>query len=245
MEKNKPIIALDFKSREEAIEFLERFPAHSLNVKVGMELFYSAGSEFVKEVVQRGHKVFLDLKLYDIPNTVKNAMTQLAKLGISMVNVHASGGIDMMTSAKEGLEAGTEPGQPVPLLIAVTQLTSREPSENVSEQQLAVSQEENILHLAQLTNQSELDGVVCSPLEVRRIKENIGNEFLTVTPGIRIVDQVIQTDDQVRVTTPRLAAEWGSDYIVVGRPITKAANPVAAYQKILEEWHNALKGIKE
>lgn len=239
MEKDKPIIALDFKSADETRTFLQLFADESLNVKVGMELFYAAGPDFVREIVEMGHAIFLDLKLYDIPNTVRSAMVQLAKLGVSMVNVHASGGVEMMQAAKEGLSEGTKSGQTRPLLIAVTQLTSREDKTTQYEQQLAVSQDESILHLAELTEKSGLDGVVCSPLEVKNIKEKIGPTFLTVTPGIRNADNSIAKDDQVRITTPKKAAEWGSHYIVVGRPITKASDPVKAYEVIAKEWKNA------
>ena len=244
MDKDKPIIALDFDSKEKAVDFLNLFSDESLNVKIGMELFYSTGPDFVKEVVARGHKVFLDLKLYDIPNTVQSAMSNLAKLGVSIIDVHGSGGIDMMKAAKEGLLAGVNEGEPIPKLIAITQLTSRDPKTNAKEQQLAVSQEESILHLAHLTSESGLDGVVCSPLEVRRLKKEIAGDFLMITPGIRLKDQNIQNDDQIRITTPQLAAEWGSDYIVVGRPITKAPNPVEVYHKVLNEWQMALKGAQ-
>lgn len=236
METAKPIIALDFKSKEDALKFLDLFQGQSLNLKIGMELFYSAGPDFVKEIVEYGHDVFLDLKLYDIPNTVHQSMKQLAKLGISMVNVHASGGVEMLQAAKEGLMSGKKEGHIEPLLIAVTQLTSRDEKTNVSEQQLAISQEESILHLAKLSQISGLDGVVCSPLEVERIKKEVNKAFLTVTPGIRLANQVVHHDDQVRVTTPKLAAKLGSDYIVVGRPITRSSNPVQAYQSVLTEW---------
>lgn len=242
METAKPIIALDFKSKEDAINFLDLFPRQSLNVKIGMELFYSAGPDFVKEIVDYGHDVFLDLKLYDIPNTVHQSMKQLAKLGIAMVNVHASGGVEMMQAAKEGLMSGTKDGQTKPLLIAVTQLTSRDEATNVSEQQLAISQEDSILHLAKLAQISGLDGVVCSPLEVVKIKKEVSKDFLTVTPGIRLANQAIHHDDQVRVTTPKLAAQLGSDYIVVGRPITRSSEPVQVYQSVLSDWHGKLKG---
>lgn len=244
MKKDKPIIALDFASKEKAQVFLEQFAGEALNVKIGMELFYSSGPDFVKEIVAAGHDVFLDLKLYDIPNTVKHAMAQLAQLGVSMVNVHASGGVEMMEAAQAGLEAGTKQGQKVPMLIAVTQLTSREDKTNQHEQQLAVTQDESILHLAHLTKSSGLAGVVCSPLEAGKIKQALGANFQTVTPGIRLADHTIEQDDQVRITTPKQAAERGSDYIVVGRPITKAEKPVVTYNFILREWRDALKGVK-
>lgn len=242
MKNDQPIIALDFDSKERALEFLELFNHESLNVKIGMELFYSAGPDFVKEVVDAGHKVFLDLKLYDIQNTVQHAMTQLAELGVSMINVHASGGIQMMKAAKEGLEAGVKSGQDRPMLIAVTQLTSRDSDTNMYEQQLAISQNESILHLAKLTKESGLDGVVCSPLEAERIKEVVGGDFQTVTPGIRLANHAIQNDDQVRITTPIKAASMGSDYIVVGRPITKSSEPVEVYRQVLDEWKSVVRG---
>ena len=244
MDRNKPMIALDFQSKEEAKHFLEAFGHQKLTLKIGMELFYSSGPNFVKELVTDGHDIFLDLKLYDIPHTVKKAMTQLAELGVQMVNVHAAGGQEMMEAAKEGLEAGTKEGIERPLLIAVTQLTSRDEATTKEELQLTVSQKENILHLAKLTEASGLDGVVCSPLEAQMIKENTSEEFLTVTPGIRLNTQNIQADDQVRVTTPKEAAEIGSDYIVVGRPITLASNPFESYQSIEKEWQDALKERK-
>ncbi len=244
VEKRKPIVALDFKSKEEALSFLALFGTEQLNVKIGMELFYSAGPDFVREVVMKGHKIFLDLKCYDIPNTVERTMTQLARLGVSMVNVHASGGVEMMEAALKGLEKGTEIGEATPLLIAVTQLTSRAPSVNEEELQLAVSQEESILNLAQLTDRSGLDGVVCSPLEAEKVKAVTHKNFLTVTPGIRLQENTIVNDDQVRITTPEKAAAIGSDYIVVGRPITKAENPLQAYQSIAKEWQEAIEGVR-
>lgn len=242
MDKKNPIIAFDFKSKEEARKFLTFFPDQKLNIKIGMELFYSSGPDFIKEVVAAGHDVFLDVKLYDIPNTVKSAMTQLAQLGVKMIDVHASGGVEMMQAAIEGLDGGIQSDTNKPLLIAVTQLTSRDDKTNVAEQQLAVSQAESILHLAELTKKSGLDGVVCSPLEVRTIKEHLGNDFLTIAPGIRLAHHSIASDDQKRITTPTRAAKWGSDYIVVGRPITRAVNPVEAYNLVTNEWQNALKG---
>lgn len=244
MKKELPIIALDFPTGHEALDFVDLFKSEKLNVKIGMELFYSAGPDFVREVVMKGHKIFLDLKCYDIPNTVERTMTQLARLGVSMVNVHASGGVEMMEAALKGLEKGTEIGEATPLLIAVTQLTSRAPSVNEEELQLAVSQEESILNLAQLTDRSGLDGVVCSPLEAEKVKAVTHKNFLTVTPGIRLQENTIVNDDQVRITTPEKAAAIGSDYIVVGRPITKAENPLQAYQSIAKEWQEAIEGVR-
>ena len=244
MDKKKPIIALDVNSKEEALIFLDQFLDKNLNIKVGMELFYSAGPTFVQEIVQRGHSVFLDLKLYDIPNTVERSMVQLAKLGVSMVNVHASGGVEMMEAALSGLKKGSINQENKPLLIGVTQLTSRDPLENETELQLSVTQEENIIHLAKLTQQSGLDGVVCSPLEAKVIHENTQPSFLTITPGIRLANHKEGSDDQVRVTTPFRAAELGSDYIVVGRPITQASDPVKQYEMILKEWQKALEEVR-
>ena len=244
MDKKKPIIALDFKSDKEALTFLDLFSSEELNVKIGMELFYSAGPDFVREVVRKGHSVFLDLKLYDIPNTIEHAMAQLAQLEVSMLNVHASGGVEMMRAARKGLERGVSIGKKQPILIGVTQLTSRDPKTNEDEMQLAVTQAESILNLAELTQKSGLDGVVCSPLESDKIHQKLGTDFLTVTPGIRLSDHKYGQDDQVRITTPAKAASLGSDYIVVGRPITKADNPVEMYKIISNEWQEALGGLK-
>ena len=244
MDSKKPIIALDFKSTKEVRSFLNLFMNKSLNVKIGMELFYSAGPDIVREVIDAGHSVFLDLKLYDIPNTVENAMTQLAGLGVSMINVHASGGVEMMKAAKKGLIRGTPTGKEIPILIGVTQLTSRQPEINEAELQLAVTQDESILNLALLTQSSGLDGVVCSPLESHHIHQTVSSEFLTVTPGIRLSNHQEGQDDQVRITTPKKAAEFGCDYIVVGRPITKSEDPVAQYELITKEWQDALGGRK-
>lgn len=244
MDKKKPIIALDFKTDKEAQIFLDLFSSEELNVKIGMELFYSAGPDFVREVVRKGHDVFLDLKLFDIPNTIERAMTQLAQLDVSMLNVHASGGVEMMKAALRGLKSGVAADAMLPILIGVTQLTSRDPETNEAEMQLAVSQEESILNLAILTQESGLDGVVCSPLESDKIHQKLGSDFLTVTPGIRLSEHKYGQDDQVRITTPAKAASLGSDYIVVGRPITKADNPVEMYKIISNEWQEALGGLE-
>lgn len=244
MDKKKPIIALDFKSDKEALTFLDLFSSEELNVKIGMELFYSAGPNLVREVVRKGHSIFLDLKLYDIPNTIEHAMAQLAQLEVSMLNVHASGGVEMMRAARKGLERGVSIGKKQPILIGVTQLTSRDPKTNEDEMQLAVTQAESILNLAELTQKSGLDGVVCSPLESDKIHQKLGTDFLTVTPGIRLSDHKHGQDDQVRITTPAKAASLGSDYIVVGRPITKADSPVEMYEMISKEWQEALGGLK-
>lgn len=220
------IIACDFGSPEQCLEFLDKFKEleNKPYLKIGMELFYAGGPEIVKNLKKMGFKIFLDLKLHDIPNTVKKAMKVLSSLDVDIVNVHASGTIEMMKAAKEGLtrEDGTRP-----LLIAVTQLTST--SEEAMQKQLLINSsiDETIAHYAKNAKEAGLDGVVCSPLEVRKVKENCGKDFLTITPGIRFADS--SKDDQVRITTPEKARELGSDFIVVGRPITASDDPVKAY----------------
>ena len=225
------IIACDFKNKEETLKFLEQFTEEKPFLKIGMELFYSEGPEIVREIKKRGHKIFLDLKLHDIPNTVKKAMSSLSKLDIDMCNVHAAGTIDMMKAAIEGLtkEDGTRP-----LLIAVTQLTST--SEQRMQEELLINEkiDKVVMHYAKNSKMAGLDGVVCSPLEAGKVKEICGKEFLTITPGVRFETDDI--GDQVRVTTPKKAKEIGSDYIVVGRPITKAENPLQAYRKCVEDF---------
>ena len=220
------IIALDFPSAEETFAFLDRFGGEERKpfVKVGMELFYSAGADIVREIKRRGHKIFLDLKLHDIPNTVKRSMAVLSSLDVDMCNLHAGGGKAMMRAALEGL---TRADGSRPLLIAVTQLTST--SEEVMREELWIDRpmDETVMHYAQNAASSGLDGVVCSPLEAGRVHGVCGEGFLTVTPGIRFDDA--SKGDQVRVTTPAKARELGSDYIVVGRPVTAADDPVAAY----------------
>lgn len=226
------IIACDFPDRETTLAFLDRFEGvRKPFVKIGMELFYGAGPEIVREIKARGHRIFLDLKLHDIPNTVKKAMRVLSALDVDMVNVHASGTVAMMRAALEGL---TRADGTRPLLIAVTQLTST--SEEVLQRELLVSasMDDTISRYAQNAREAGLDGVVCSPLEAAGVKEACGKDFLTVTPGIRFPDAA--ADDQVRITTPARAREIGSDFIVVGRPITAAADPVAAYQRCIEEF---------
>ena len=229
--KRDVIIALDFKDGETALNFLDKFRDEKPFVKIGMELFYSAGPDIVKQVKARGHKVFLDLKLHDIPNTVKGGMRSLSGLGADIVNVHAAGTIDMMKAAMEGVvrEDGTRP-----LVIAVTQLTST--SEERMQKELLINAKINdtIIHYARNAKEAGLDGIVCSPLEAGMVKEACGKEFLTVTPGVRFADG--DAGDQVRVTTPRKAKEIGTDYIVVGRPITKADDPVAAYRRCMKEF---------
>lgn len=227
------IIACDFASAQDCYNFLDLFKDLDRKpfLKIGMELFYAAGPEIVKELKKRGFKIFLDLKLHDIPNTVKKAMKVLSNLDVDMVNVHASGTIEMMKAAKEGLtrEDGSRP-----LLIAVTQLTST--SQEAMTSQLLIDNpiDETIAHYARNAWKAGLDGVVCSPLEAAKVKEACGPEFITVTPGIRFADSSV--DDQVRITDPAMARELGSDYIVVGRPITAAQDPVAAYQRCVKDF---------
>ena len=225
------IIACDFKDKEETLNFLNKFEDEKLYLKIGMELFYSEGPEIVREIKKRGHKIFLDLKLHDIPNTVEKAMKSLAKLDVDMTNVHASGTIKMMEAGLRGLtkEDGTRP-----LLIAVTQLTST--SQEVMEQDLLIKEniEDVVMHYSENSKKAGLDGVVCSPLEVQAVKRKCGKEFLTITPGIRFSTD--SKDDQSRITTPAKAKELGSDYIVVGRSITKAENPQEAYRKCVEDF---------
>lgn len=227
------IIALDFAGAEQALVFLDRFDGCSRKpfVKIGMELFYAAGSEMVKEIKRRGHKIFLDLKLHDIPNTVKKAMAVLSGLDVDMCNLHAGGGSVMMKAALEGL---TRADGTRPLLIAVTQLTST--SEQLMRDELLIERpiDETVMSYAENAARSGLDGVVCSPLEAGKVHGICGQSFLTVTPGIRFDDA--SKGDQVRVTTPALARELGSDYIVVGRPVTAADNPVAAYARCVKDF---------
>lgn len=227
------IIACDFSSAQECYKFLDLFKSLEKKpfLKIGMELFYAAGPEIVRELKNRGFKIFLDLKLHDIPNTVKKAMKVLSGLDIDMVNVHASGTKEMMKAAKEGLtrEDGTQP-----LLIAVTQLTST--SEEAMRTQLLIDNpiDATIAHYAHNAMEAGLDGVVCSPLEAAKVKQACGPDFITVTPGIRFKDSAV--DDQVRVTDPAMARELGSDYIVVGRPVTAAPDPLEAYNKCVREF---------
>ncbi len=225
------IIACDFHGKEELLSFLDKFTEEKPFLKIGMELFYAAGPDIVRELKARGHKIFLDLKLHDIPNTVKKAMAVLSNLDVDLCNVHAAGTIAMMEAAKEGL---THPDGTRPLLIAVTQLTST--SEERMQNDLLISQplDEVVMHYAKNTKAAGLDGVVCSPLEAGKVKAVCGKDFLTITPGVRFADG--DKGDQVRITTPEKARELGSDYIVVGRPITQAADPVAAYRRCVSEF---------
>ena len=230
--KRDVIIACDFPGREATLSFLDRFPeGHKPYVKIGMELFYAEGPSIVREIKDRGHKIFLDLKLHDIPNTVRKAMKVLSNLDVDMVNVHASGTIGMMKAALEGL---TRPDGTRPLLIAVTQLTSTSEEMVRNELLIGAGINETIVKYASNAREAGLDGVVCSPLEAGMVKEACGKDFLTVTPGIRFADAAV--DDQVRITTPAQARKIGSDLIVVGRPITAAPDPVAAWKRCLDEF---------
>lgn len=231
--KRDVIIACDFPNAEETLAFLDKFIDEPRKpfLKIGMELFYGAGPEIVKEIKRRGHKIFLDLKLHDIPNTVKKAMKVLSGLDVDMVNVHAAGGSVMMKYALEGL---TRPDGFRPLLIAVTQLTSTSPEMLRDELLIETPMEQTIASYARNAAGAGLDGVVCSPLEAAAVKKSCGDKFLTVTPGIRFADAA--ADDQVRVTTPARAREIGSDFIVVGRPITAADDPVEAYRRCVREF---------
>lgn len=231
MSKRDVIIACDFSSKEQTLNFLDKFTGRKPFVKIGMELFYAEGPEIVRTIKARGHRIFLDLKLHDIPNTVKKAMSVLRNLDVDMTNVHAAGTVDMMRAAVEGLtrEDGTRP-----LLIAVTQLTSTSEERMQKELLIGASINDTIVKYAENAKAAGLDGVVCSPLEAAMVKEACGKEFITVTPGVRFADG--EVGDQVRVTTPERAKEIGSDFIVVGRPITAAADPVAAYERCLREF---------
>lgn len=229
--KKDVIIACDFKDAQSTLEFLDLFKEEKPFIKIGMELYYAEGANIVKTIKAKGHKIFLDLKLHDIPNTVKKTMTILSNLDVDMINVHASGTMEMMRAALTGVskEDGSRP-----LVIAVTQLTSVSEKQMQNELLITSSINETIIKYAQNTKEAGLDGVVCSPLEAALVKEACGNDFITVTPGIRFNDNA--SDDQVRITTPATAAEIGTDYIVVGRPITQAADPVAAYHYCLEQF---------
>ena len=225
------IIACDFSSAEETFRFLDRFTGRKPFVKIGMELFYSEGPDIVKKIKARGHKIFLDLKLHDIPNTVKKAMHVLSALDADIVNLHASGTVPMMEAALEGLmrEDGTRP-----LLIAVTQLTSTDQEHLEKDLLIEKPVEEVVMHYAKNARKAGLDGVVCSPLEAAAVHTACGDDFLTVTPGVRFADGDL--GDQKRVMTPAAAKEAGSDYIVVGRPITAAEDPVAAYERCVRDF---------
>ena len=225
------IIACDFASAEETLAFLDLFDGQKPFVKIGMELFYSAGPEIVREIKARGHRIFLDLKLHDIPNTVKKAMAVLSRMDVDICNLHAAGTVRMMEAAIEGL---TRPDGTRPLLIAVTQLTSTD--QEALERDLWIERpiDEVVMHYAKNARTAGLDGVVCSPLEAGKVHEICGPDFLTVTPGVRFADD--DKGDQKRVMTPAEAKKAGSDYIVVGRPITASADPVAAYERCIKEF---------
>lgn len=225
------IVACDFASKDALVEFLDKFSGRKPFVKIGMELFYAEGPEIVKAVKERGHKIFLDLKLCDIPNTVKKSMKVLSNLDVDMTNLHAFGTKEMMKAAIEGLarEDGTRP-----ILIAVTQLTSTSEERMKNDLLIDAPLAEVVEHYAKCATESGLDGVVCSPHEASRVKEVCGKNFVTVTPGIRFADSA--ADDQVRIMTPEKAKSVGSDYIVVGRPITAAEDPVAAYERCVREF---------
>ncbi|MBQ6029952.1 MAG: orotidine-5'-phosphate decarboxylase [Oscillospiraceae bacterium] len=225
------IIACDFPSAEQTLAFLDRFTGRKPFVKIGMELFYAAGPDIVRQIKARGHKIFLDLKLHDIPNTVRRAMAVLSNLDVDLVNLHAAGTVEMMKAALEGL---TRPDGTRPLLIAVTQLTST--NQEALEQELLIEKpiDEVVMSYAENAKKAGLDGVVCSPLEAEKVHARCGESFLTVTPGVRFADG--DRGDQKRVMTPEQAKEIGSDYIVVGRPITQAQNPAAAYERCCREF---------
>lgn len=225
------IIACDFPSKEEVLSFLDLFTEEKPYVKIGMELFYGAGPEIVREIKKRGHKIFLDLKLHDIPNTVKKAMQVLSSLDVDMCNLHASGTISMMEAALQGL---TRPDGTRPLLIAVTQLTSTDQERMEKDLLIKEPIDKVVMHYALNSKTAGLDGVVCSPLEAEKVHSICGKNFLTVTPGVRFADG--DKGDQARVMTPAQAKAIGSDYIVVGRPITMAQDPVKAYQRCIEEF---------
>ena len=225
------IIACDFAGKEACMNFLDNFKEEKPFVKIGMELFYAEGPSIVKEIKARGHKIFLDLKLHDIPNTVKKSMSVLSSLDVDMCNLHAGGTIAMMEAAIEGL---TRPDGTRPVLLAVTQLTSTSEERMKSDLLIDRPIDEVVMHYAMNAKKAGLDGVVCSPLEAEKVHNVCGAEFYTVTPGIRFADGEI--GDQVRVTTPEKAKEIGSDYIVVGRPITAAEDPVAAYRRCVAEF---------
>lgn len=225
------IIACDFSSKEETLAFLDKFSGKKPYVKIGMELFYAEGPEIVREIKAHGHQIFLDLKLHDIPNTVKKSMSVLSRLDVDMVNLHAAGTRAMMEAALEGV---TRLDGSRPLVIAVTQLTSTSQERMQEELLISAPIDETVMHYAANAEKAGLDGVVCSPMEAGKVHETCGKQFLTVTPGIRFADG--DKGDQVRVTTPAQAKEIGSDYIVVGRPITAAADPVAAYERCVAEF---------
>ena len=225
------IIACDFASREATLNFLDQFTGKKPFIKIGMELYYAEGPQIVRDLKARGHKIFLDLKLHDIPNTVKKSMAVLSRLDVDMTNLHAGGTKAMMEAALEGL---TRPDGTRPILIAVTQLTSTSPEAMKNDLLIDAPMAEVVMHYAHNAKEAGLDGVVCSPLEAEAVHGRCGKDFVTVTPGVRFADG--DKGDQVRVMTPEQAKKIGSDYIVVGRPITAAADPVAAYERCVREF---------
>ena len=225
------IVACDFASREATLNFLDKFTGRKPFVKIGMELYYAEGPSIVREIKARGHKIFLDLKLHDIPNTVKKAMNVLSRLDVDITNLHAAGATSMMQGALEGL---TRPDGTRPLLIAVTQLTSTDQETLERDLMIHAPIDEVVMHYAETAKNAGLDGIVCSPLEAGKVHDKCGKNFLTITPGVRFADGDI--GDQKRVMTPAAAKEIGSDYIVVGRPITAASDPVAAYERCVAEF---------
>ena len=225
------IIACDFASREATLKFLDQFTGRKPFIKIGMELYYAEGPSIVRELKERGHKIFLDLKLHDIPNTVKKSMAVLSRLDVDMTNLHASGTKAMMEAALEGL---TRPDGTRPLLIAVTQLTSTDQESMENDLMIHAPIDEVVMHYAKCAEEAGLDGIVCSPLEAGKVHDRCGKNFLTITPGVRFADGDV--GDQKRVMTPAAAKEIGSDSIVVGRPITAAADPVAAYERCVAEF---------
>ena len=225
------IIACDFASAEETFKFLDKFEGKKPFVKIGMELFYAEGPSIVRQIKERGHKIFLDLKLHDIPNTVKKSMAVLSRLDVDMTNLHAGGTVNMMKAAIEGL---TRPDGTRPMLIAVTQLTSTDQASMENDLLIKEPIDKVVMHYAKNASIAGLDGVVCSPLEAGKVHDTCGQDFVTVTPGVRFADGDV--GDQKRVMTPAEAKKIGSDYIVVGRPITAAADPVAAYERCISEF---------
>ncbi len=225
------IIACDFASKEQVFQFLDKFQGRKPFVKIGMELFYAEGPEIVREIKNRGHKIFLDLKLHDIPNTVKKSMAVLSRLDVDMTNLHASGTVNMMKAALEGL---TRPDGTRPILIAVTQLTSTDQESMENDLLIKEPIDKVVMHYANNARIAGLDGVVCSPLESEKVHSLCGKDFITVTPGVRFADGEI--GDQKRVMTPEQAKKIGSDYIVVGRPITAVEDPVQAYERCVKEF---------
>ena len=225
------IIALDFESKSKTLSFLEKFGDERPFVKIGMELYYAEGPALVKEIKERGHKIFLDLKLHDIPNTVRKAMAVLSGMDVDICNLHAGGTVNMMKAALEGL---TRPDGTRPLLIAVTQLTSTDQASLERDLLIKEPIDKVVMHYAEKAKEAGLDGVVCSPLEAKKVHDHCGKDFLTVTPGVRFADGDV--GDQKRVMTPSAAKETGSDYIVVGRPITQAQDPVAAYRRCVKDF---------